>query len=82
MATRTSNERRFQNWEEWEDGGRKYWLDVPGKWGWHARYVKVVDAKEITLSVLQEIYDDAGNLVEVHKKYPVDEGHTKVGGGQ
>jgi hypothetical protein len=26
----------------------------------------------------QEIYDDAGKLVEIHRKYPVDQGHQKV----
>jgi hypothetical protein len=26
----------------------------------------------------QEIYDQAGILVEVHQKFPVDEGHRKV----
>jgi hypothetical protein len=45
--------------------GRQYWLDVLGKQGWKARYVKEVDA-------------DAGKLVEVHHKYPVDHGHQKV----
>ena len=26
----------------------------------------------------QEIYDDKGQLVEVHEKYPLDRGHRKV----
>jgi len=37
-----------------------------------------VDANETTLRFWQEIYDDQGNLVEVHEKYPVDKGHQKV----
>jgi hypothetical protein len=43
-----------------------------------ARYVKEVDAEEVTVRFHQEIYDDTGRLVEVHQKYPVDEGHRKV----
>ena len=54
------------------------WLDVLGKQGWKARYVKEVDADEVTVRFYQEIYDDAGKLVEVHHKYPVDHGHQKV----
>ena len=59
-------------------GGRRYWLDVPGRLGWRARYVKEVDVKEVTLRFCQEIYDEQGKLVEVHEKYPVDKGHQKV----
>jgi hypothetical protein len=43
-----------------------------------ARYVKEVDASEATVRFFQEIYDDAGKLVEIHHKYPVDEGHKRV----
>ena len=49
-----------------------------GKQGWKARYVKEVDADEVTVRFYQEIYDDAGKLVEVHHKYPVDHGHQNV----
>jgi hypothetical protein len=45
---------------------------------WHSRYVKEVDANELTVRFYQEIYDDKGKLVEVHHKYPVDQGHQKV----
>ena len=55
-------------------GGRRYWLDVSGRLGWLARYLKGVDAQETTLLFWQEIYDDQGNLVEIHEKYPVDRG--------
>ena len=34
--------------------------------------------QEATLLSWQEIYDDQGNLVEIHEKYPVDRGHQKV----
>jgi hypothetical protein len=59
-------------------GGRRYWLDVRGRARGLARYVKEVDANEQTTAFRQEIYDDAGTLVEVHVKFPVDEGHRRV----
>ena len=58
--------------------GKAYWLDVFGKQGWKARYVKEVDADEATVRFYQEIYDDTGKLVEIHHKYPIDQGHEKV----
>ena len=78
MSTRAQNEAKFGNWEELPHGGRRYWYEVKGHQGWVARYVKKVDDEENTLLFLQEIYDDRGKLVEVHKKYPVDEGHQEV----
>ena len=78
MSTREQNERKFGNWEQLSHGGRRYWLDVLGRLGWRARYIKEVDAIETTLSFWQEIYDDRERLVEVHQKYPVDTGHQKV----
>jgi hypothetical protein len=78
MGTRTQNERKFAGWEDLADGGRRYWLDVPGRHGWRARYVKEVDPEEKTLRFWQEIYDETGKLVEVHEKCPVDKGHQKV----
>ena len=59
-------------------GGRRYWLDVTGRLGWLARYLKEVDANETTMHFWQEIYDDQGKLVETHEKFPVDKGHKKV----
>ena len=78
MSTRTQNERKFSGWEELANGGRRYWTDVVGRQGWRARYLKEVDANESTLRFWQEIYDEAGKLVETHEKYPVDEGHRKA----
>jgi hypothetical protein len=78
MNTRVQNEKKFRSWEELPDGGRRYWLDVLGRLGWRARYLKEVDAQEVKLRFWQEIYDDQGKLVEVHEKYPVDKGHEKV----
>ncbi len=81
MPIREQNERKFPNWIDLPDGGRRYWLDVAGRRGWRARYVKEVDADEQTVSFYQEIYNDRGELVEIHEKFPIDKGHRKVRGG-
>ena len=78
MSSKTQNEKKFGNWTDLPDGGRRYWLDIVGRSGWRARYVKDVDATEKTLRFLQEIYDDQRKLVEIHEKYPVDKGHRKL----
>ena len=78
MSTRTQNEKKFVNWDELPGGGRRYWLDVLGRLGWRGHYLKEVDAHETTLLFWQEIYNDQGDLVEIHEKYPVDRGHQKV----
>jgi hypothetical protein len=78
MATREQNERKFGQWRELANGGRRYWLEVPGHQGWHARYLKEVDIHENTLRFWQEIYDEAGKLIENHQKFPVDLGHRKA----
>jgi len=78
MSTRTQNEKKFGNWEELPGGGCRYWLDVSGRQGWRARYLKEVDANEITLRFWQEICDEQGKLAEIHEKYPVDKGHQKA----
>ena len=78
MGIREQNERKFSNWEILPRDGRRYWLDVSGKHGWKARYVKEVDADEVTVRFYQEIYDANGKLVEIHHKYPLDRGHQKV----
>ncbi len=78
MSTREQNEGKFPNIEIFETGGRKYWLDVLGRQGWKARYVKEVDANEVTVRFYQEIYNELEKLVEVHHKYPIDQGHQKV----
>lgn len=75
---RRVNERKFGHWEDLPGGGRRYGYDVPGRMGWRARYVKIVDGDENTLSFLQEIYNEQGELVEVHEKYPEDKGHQKI----
>lgn len=78
MGTRAQNERRFIHWQSLPGGGRRYWLDVHGRLGWRARYLKDVDPAEHTLRFWQEIYDHQGRLTEVHEKYPVDRGHRKA----
>jgi hypothetical protein len=78
MNTRAQNEKKFGNWDDLPDGGRRYRLDVTGRLGWRARYVKEVDVQETTVRFWQEIYDEQGKLAEVHEKYPVDKGHRKV----
>ena len=78
MNSRAQNEKKFRSWEELPAGGRRYWLDVPGRLGWRERYLKEVDAQEETVRFWQEIYDEQGKLVELHEKYPVDKGHQKV----
>lgn len=78
MSARAQNERKFGQWEELPGGGRRYWLDVSGRQGWRARYLKEVDADETTLRFWQEIYGEQGKLAEIHDKYPVDKGHQKA----
>jgi hypothetical protein len=78
MSTRAQNERKFGQWQELPDGGRRYRLDVKGRLGWEARYLKEVDDNEQTVRFWQEVYDDQGKLVEIHEKFPVDKGHQKV----
>lgn len=75
---RQLNEKKVPNWEKLPNGGRRYWLEVKGRHGWQARYIKEVDAMEETIKFYQEIYDGNGNLVEIHEKFPVDKGHKKV----
>ena len=78
MSSREQNEKKFPQWEALPNGGRRYWIDVVGRQGWIARYVKEVDSDEVTVRFYQEVYDQTGKLVEVHHKYPEDEGHRKV----
>lgn len=78
MATRSQNEHDFPKWENLPDGGRRYWIDKPGRLSGFARYIKLVDASERTVSIVQEIYDENGVLIERHEKYPTDRGHQIV----
>lgn len=75
MSTRERNERRFSQWDELPDGGRRYYRLIAGRVKGYARYVKEVDAEEMTLRIVQEIYNDDGKLIGLHQKYPDDTGH-------
>jgi len=79
---RRQNEKKFSAWDELPDGGRRYFFELPGRHGWSARYVKEVDASERTMKFYQEIYDEEGQMVEIHEKYPVNKGHTRVQGDE
>lgn len=78
MSSRRQNETEFGCWVDLPGGGRTYHLDVTGRFGWQARYLKEVDVHETTVRFWQEIYDDTGRLVEVHEEFPVDKGHQKA----
>jgi len=75
---RKENEQKFPNHKELMDGSRMYWFEIEGRMGWKARYVKIVNQFEVTISFCQQIYDDNEKLVEVHEKYPIDKGHKKL----
>ncbi len=78
---RKLNEKKFPNRKLLSNGGRKYWIEIIGKHGFKARYIKEVDSREETVKFYQEIYDSKGNLIEIHEKFPVDKGHRKIKGG-
>jgi hypothetical protein len=51
---------------------------VEGQYGWYALYVKQVDYNEKIIPLLQEIYNEQMELVEMHEKFPIDKGHQKI----
>lgn len=78
MATREQNEKRFPNWLDLPDGGRRYWHERKGRVSGFQRMIKVVTEDETTLLLVQEIYNDEGVLIERHQKYPEDTGHQRL----
>jgi hypothetical protein len=80
IQRRAKNERKFPHWEDLPNGGRKYWYEVKGKFGFTACYVKEVNEEEETLRFYQEIYNGEGSLVEVHEEFPQDVGHRRSKG--
>lgn len=78
VEKRKRNENAFSNWNELQDGGRIYWFEIKGKFGWKARYIKEVDKDETTVKFYQEIYNEKNKLKEIHHKYPKDLGHQKL----
>jgi len=75
---RRLNEKKFPDWKDLPNGARTYGLEIKGRHGWKARYVKEVDAMEETIRFFQEIYDEGNNLIEIHEKFPVDRGHRRI----
>ena len=75
---RKKNERRYDKWERLPGGGRRYTRIVVGASRGRAQYVKDVDAWERTIGFAQMIYDGDGRLIEVHEKYPIDQGYRRV----
>lgn len=81
--TRQRNQKDWPHWEDLPDGRRRYWLKRTGaKWGWQILFKEVTldpeSQLEHTIRMWQEIYDDAGKLVESHQKFPIDTGHQKL----
>lgn len=66
----------FENFPIWEFS----LILFQDRLGWKARYVKEVDANEVTVRFYQETFDEMEKLIEVHHKYPIDQGHKKVEG--
>jgi hypothetical protein len=66
VASRAQNERKFKQWEDLPNGGRRYVREFVGRVGGRARYIKEVDASERTVRFLQEIYDVTDRLVAMH----------------
>ena len=81
-SKRKQNEKKFRSWTELPSGGRRYSCEVQGRFGWKAKYLKEVNSDEITLSFWQEIYNEAGALVEIQRKFPVDLGHKEASQGE
>lgn len=78
MATRERNEKRFPKWDDFPNGGRRYYRTIKGRVKGYALYIKEVDADEVTVRIVQEVYDDNDQLIGVHQKYPDDTGHVWV----
>jgi len=74
---RQQNEKEYFNWSELENGGRLYWKKISAgdNSGKTAQYEKEVDSDENTMTFVQKIFDNTGNLLEIHEKFPVDKGH-------
>jgi hypothetical protein len=78
VASRAQNERKFKQWEDLPNGGRRYVREFAARAGGRARYIKGVDASESTVRFLQEIYDVTDRLVAMHEKFPVDLGRKQL----
>jgi hypothetical protein len=58
---REQNERKFPDWEALSSGRRRYWLDLLGRPGWKARYVKEVDVNEVTVRFIRRFTTRQGS---------------------
>jgi hypothetical protein len=54
MATRQQNERDFPNWLDLPEGGRRYWVDKPGRVRGFARYVKMLAKSNYGLTMITQ----------------------------
>ena len=61
MSASSQKEKKFGHWSELPGGGRRYRLDVPGRQGWLARYLKEVDGNDSTLRFWHEITTTRAN---------------------
>ena len=59
---RKENEQKFPNHKELMDGSRMYWFEIEGRMGWKARYVKIVNQFEVTISFCPKITMITRNL--------------------
>jgi len=73
-----ADENKFSCWAELPNGGRIYWLEVEGNSGWKVKYVKVVNCDEDPILLYQDIFNERGELVEIHERFPADKGHRRV----
>jgi len=78
LASRERNERRFPQWDDLPGGKRRYYRLIEGRVRGYARYVKEVDKNENTIRIVQEIYDDNGQMIGIHQKFPDDTGHVDI----
>jgi hypothetical protein len=69
MASRAQNERTFKHWEELQGGGRRYFREFAGRAGGRVRYVKEVDATEITIRFAQNLIKTAA-LSQSTRNFP------------
>ncbi len=59
MATREQNEKEYRNWQDMPGGGRRYWKERKGAVSGWQRIIKIVDADEKILFLVQEIYENS-----------------------
>jgi hypothetical protein len=79
LALQLEREQKYLFYTQFRSGSRTYYTAKElGRVSGSSRYALHVDASENVVWFRQEIFDDAGNLVEVHVKRPVDTGHIHL----